>query len=226
MAGHETGRRGRHDAVFAVVLVVAGVALSWVTWATARLGGRENVFVVLLVGLGATVAAILAGIWRKRSWWATALGAAGAVLLTVLLAALTLNGTVAAAKVRPQLDELQAVADRLLSDPSLTTTDHADGSPGCGGAFVDPNVDVPGIGPVRGACVTLYPDVDPSQRPPDAVPLHDRVLFEAGEHALLYQPTGEASLTGACLAHVNGSWWEVQPAAGNCPTGFRFEAGG
>ncbi|MEZ5136592.1 MAG: hypothetical protein R2699_16470 [Acidimicrobiales bacterium] len=37
-----------------------------------RLGGRENVFVVLLVGLGATVAAILAGIWRKRSWWATA----------------------------------------------------------------------------------------------------------------------------------------------------------
>ncbi|MEZ5136593.1 MAG: hypothetical protein R2699_16475 [Acidimicrobiales bacterium] len=29
------------------------------------------------------------------------------MLLTVLLAALTLNGTVAAAKVRPQLDELK-----------------------------------------------------------------------------------------------------------------------
>ncbi|MEZ5207687.1 MAG: hypothetical protein R2690_12090 [Acidimicrobiales bacterium] len=78
VAGVETDDGATTTAVFAVVLVVAGVALLWVTWATAHLGGRENVFVVLLVGLGATVAAVAAGIWRKRSWWATALGAAGA----------------------------------------------------------------------------------------------------------------------------------------------------
>ena len=218
MAGVEPRGRGRHDAVFAVVLVIAGLVLLGVTWATAHLGGRENVFVVLLVGLAAAVAAVAAGIWRKRSWWATALSAAGALALTFVLAALTLNGTVAAAKVQPQLDELKAMAESLLADlPPATER--------CW-TKLEPPRELPGVGMLNAMCVTSYAEVDRAQLPASGSELHDHVAFSGREGSVVYQPTGEASPMSSCLAHVTGPWWETQPAEGNCPTGFRFLAGG